>query len=136
MNLWGDIMLAVKSMDVRENFKEWCNKVIGGETLVVSRPRNENVVIVSEKEYNEMANAKRNAEYLAMLDRSYKQLENGETISFSIEELRAMQGIGKPESLKHRPGYSRRIDEKNRLVYDIDELQNIKIISCRGHYDD
>ena len=64
-------MLAVKSMDVRENFKEWCNKVIGGETLIVSRPRNENVVIVSEKEYNEMAKAKRNAEYLAMLDRSY-----------------------------------------------------------------
>ncbi len=55
-----------------------------------------------------------------------------------IEDIRrngAMQGIGKPESLKHRPGYSRRIDEKNRLVYDIDELQNIKIISCRGHYD-
>ncbi|MCM1123609.1 MAG: hypothetical protein NC416_13590 [Eubacterium sp.] len=42
-------MLAVKSMDVRENFKEWCNKVIGGETLIVSRPKNENVVIVSER---------------------------------------------------------------------------------------
>ena len=56
-----------------------------------------------------------------------------------IEDIRrngAMQGIGKPEPLKHRPGYSRRIDEKNRLVYDIDEVQNIKIISCRGHYDD
>lgn len=56
-----------------------------------------------------------------------------------IEDIRrngAMRGIGKPEPLKHRPGYSRRIDEKNRLVYDIDELQNIKILSCRGHYDD
>ena len=84
-------MLAVKSMDVRENFKEWCNKVISGETLIVSRPKNENVVIVSEKEYNEMAKARRNAEYLAMLDRSYKQLENGESISFSMEELRAME---------------------------------------------
>ena len=84
-------MLAVKSMDVRENFKEWCNKVISGETLIVSRPKNENVVIVSEKEYNEMAKAKRNAEYLAMLDRSYKQLESGESISFSMEELRAME---------------------------------------------
>ena len=48
-----------------------------------------------------------------------------------IEDIRrngAMQGIGKPESLKHRPGYSRRIDEKNRLVYDIDELQNINSV--------
>lgn len=84
-------MLAVKSMDVRENFKEWCNKVIGGETLVVSRPRNENVVIVSEKEYNEMAKAKRNAEYLKKLDHSFAQLEQGKTISFSLEELRAME---------------------------------------------
>ncbi len=29
-------MLAVKSMDVRENFKEWCNKVISGETISFS----------------------------------------------------------------------------------------------------
>lgn len=84
-------MLAVKSMDVRENFKEWCNRVVSGETLVVSRPKNENVVIVSEKEYNEMAKAKRNAEYLAMLDKSFKQLEDGKTISFSMEELREME---------------------------------------------
>lgn len=56
-----------------------------------------------------------------------------------IEDIRrngAMQGIGKPEPLKHRSGYSRRIDEANRLVYEIDELQNIKIVSCKGHYDD
>ena len=66
-------MLAVKSMDVRENFKEWCNKVINGETLIVSRPKNENVVIVSEKEYNEMVKAKRNAEYLAKLDKSFQR---------------------------------------------------------------
>ena len=53
-----------------------------------------------------------------------------------IQRNGAMQGIGKPEPLKHRPGYSRRIDEQNRLVYEIDELQNIVIISCRGHYED
>ncbi len=60
-------------------------------------------------------------------------------INSLIEDIRrngAMQGIGKPEPLRHRPGYSRRIDETNRLVYDIDELQNIKIISCKGHYED
>lgn len=47
-----------------------------------------------------------------------------------------LEGIGRPERLKYRPGYSRRIDEKNRLVYEIDTLQNIKIISCRGHYEE
>ena len=83
-------MIAVNSMDVRENFKEWCNKVIGGETLIVSRPKNENVVIVSEKEYNEMAKAKRNEEYLKKLDHSFAQLEQGEVIHKSLDELRAM----------------------------------------------
>ena len=81
-------MLAVKSMDVRENFKEWCNKVIGGETLVVSRPRNENVVIISEKEYNEMAKLKRNAEYLAMLDRGYADIAQGKGITKTRSEER------------------------------------------------
>lgn len=84
-------MLAVKSMDVRDNFKDWCNQVINGETLIVSRPKNENVVIVSEKEYNELQKAKKNADYLAMLDRSRNQLEQGKTISFTLDELKAME---------------------------------------------
>ena len=63
-------MLAVKSMDVRENFKTLCDRVFHGETLIVSRPKNENVVIMSETEYNEIMKAKRNADYLAMLDQS------------------------------------------------------------------
>lgn len=55
-----------------------------------------------------------------------------------LEDIRrngALNGIGKPESLKNREGYSRRIDKENRLVYVIDELQNIKIIACKGHYE-
>ena len=84
-------MLAVKSMDVRENFKEWCNKVINGETVIVSRPKNENVVIISEREYNEMTKAKRNAEYLAMLDRGYSDIAQGKGITKTMEELRAME---------------------------------------------
>lgn len=39
-------MLAVKSMDVCESFKEWCNKVINGETFIVSKPKNESISIV------------------------------------------------------------------------------------------
>ena len=72
----------------------------------------------------------------------YWQIQDRKTlkkINELLEDIRrngAMKSIGKPERLRYRPGYSRRIDEKNRLVYDIDELQNIKIISCRGHYDD
>lgn len=45
-----------------------------------------------------------------------------------------MQGEGKPEKLRHEDGYSRLIDEANRLVYTI-EGEAIAIISCRGHYE-
>jgi toxin YoeB len=46
-----------------------------------------------------------------------------------------MAGIGKPEALKTRKAYSRRIDEQHRLIYEADESQNLRIISCRGHYE-
>lgn len=46
-------------------------------------------------------------------------------------------GIGKPEALVgDLSGYwSRRINDKDRLIYKIDE-QNIYIISCKFHYND
>ena len=80
-------MLAVKSMDVRDNFKKLCDKVFNGETLIVSRPKNENIVMLSEKEYNEMLKAKRNADYLAMLDKSIAEAKSGGFITKSIDEL-------------------------------------------------
>lgn len=47
------------------------------------------------------------------------------------------EGIGKPEPLTgDRSGYwSRRIDEKNRLVYKITG-DSIRIAQCRTHYGD
>ena len=47
------------------------------------------------------------------------------------------QGIGKPEPLKEDLSglWSRRIDEKNRLVYRIRD-GIIEIAQCKGHYKD
>ena len=82
-------MLAVKSMDVRENFKSLCDKVFRGETLIVSRPKNENIVMMSES--NEIMKAKRNAEYLAMLDKSMAEAEAGGFITKTVDELGAYE---------------------------------------------
>lgn len=46
-------------------------------------------------------------------------------------------GIGKPEQLKHQFSglWSRKLDEKNRIVYDIRESEiAVYIVSARGHY--
>ena len=44
---------------------------------------------------------------------------------------------GKPEPLRGdlQGFWSRRIDEKNRLVYSITADDTICIIGCRGHYE-
>ena len=84
-------MIATKQMDVRANIKKYFDMAFDGEPVIVSRKGNKNVVIISEAEYNELAKAKRNAEYLAKLDKSFKQFEEGKTISFSMEELREME---------------------------------------------
>ena len=47
------------------------------------------------------------------------------------------EGVGKPEPLKHewQGFWSRRIDDKNRIVYCIKDEQ-IQIAQCGSHYRD
>ena len=83
-------MIATKQMDLRANIKKYFDLAFNGETIVVSRKENKNVVVISEQEYNELQRAKRNAEYLAKLDRSFAQLKQGEVVIKSMEELERM----------------------------------------------
>ena len=46
-----------------------------------------------------------------------------------------MKGIGKPEPLKYRKGYSRRITDDHRLAYDVED-GILYIYACKGHYND
>lgn len=83
-------MTVARQMDVRANIKKYFDLAFGGEPIIVSRKQNKNVVVISESEYNDLQKAKRNAEYLAKLDRSFAQLENGEVIVKSMTELERM----------------------------------------------
>lgn len=77
-------------------------------------------------------------QYVYWQTQDQKTLKKINRLIIDIKRNGALQGIGKPELLKHDKSglYSRRIDESNRLIYGIDELQNIRIISCKGHYED
>lgn len=83
-------MIAAKPIDVRAKLKNYMDIAFNGEPVIVSRKQNRNVVIISENEYNDLQKAKRNAEYLSHLDRSYMQLERGEVVVKSMEELELM----------------------------------------------
>lgn len=52
-------------------------------------------------------------------------------------ERNGNSGLGHPEPLKGNLSgwWSREIDEKNRLVYKIED-DSIKIYQCKNHYDD
>lgn len=73
-------------------------------------------------------------EYQYWFREDRKNLKKINDLIKSIERDGVMQGIGKPEPLRYRNGYSRRIDEKNRLIYDIKNGQ-LLLISCKGHYE-
>ena len=74
------------------------------------------------------------ADYLYWQSQDKKTLKRINELIKDIERNGALNGIGKPEALKYRKGFSRRIYETNRLVYAIDENGVLWIISCRGHY--
>ena len=51
-------------------------------------------------------------------------------------ERNHFSGIGKPEPLRNNLSgfWSRRIDDKNRIVYRITN-NTLEILSCKGHYE-
>ncbi len=85
-----------------------------GEVVIVPRKKNKNVVVISEAAYNELQDKH---DPRCFSDHLYWQTQDR-------------------KNLKYRPGYPRRIDDGDRLVYDIDEMKNIVILSCKDHYDD
>ena len=75
-------------------------------------------------------------QYIAWQTMDKKMLKRINELLKSIDRDGAMNGIGKPEKLKHRDGeYSRRIDDANLLVYEIDE-SGIIVKACKGHYEE
>lgn len=89
-------MIAVKQMELRSNMRKYFDRAADGEVVIVPRKKNKNVVVISEAAYNELQD-KHNARYTQKLDRSLEQLERGETISFTMDELSEMEsGDWKP----------------------------------------
>ena len=68
-------MLAVNYSTMRNNLKDYCDK---GEKIVV---------LMSLEQYNQLVKAAKNAEYLAMIDRSIAQFEAGKAQEHELIEV-------------------------------------------------
>lgn len=75
-------------------------------------------------------------EYISWQQEDKKTLKRINQLIQDIQRNGLTSGIGKPEPLKGRKAYSRRIDAANRLVYIGDAEQNLVILSCKGHYEE
>lgn len=81
-------MLAVNYSTIRNNLKSYCDEATDNhETIIVTRKNEKNIVIMSLEQYNQMAKASRNAEYLAMIDRAIEQLSSGKGQKHELIEV-------------------------------------------------
>ena len=70
-------MLVVNYSTIREQLKNYCDKVTDEhETVIVTRKGEKNVVLISLEEWNALQKAVKNAEYLAKIDRAIEQLSD------------------------------------------------------------
>ena len=74
-------------------------------------------------------------EYLQWQSSDKKIIARINKLNKSIEREGTLEGIGKPEPLRYRNGFSRRITDEHRLIYDVED-GILYIYSCKGHYDD
>lgn len=76
-------------------------------------------------------------EYTNLQNSDKQKIKKINTLIKDIKRNGALIGIGSPEPLKNNlNGYfSRQINEKDRLVYKI-ENECLTIVQCDGHYND
>ena len=74
-------------------------------------------------------------EYVAWQMQDKKTLKRINLLLKDVER-HPFEGLGKPEPLRGELSgfWSRRIDEKNRLLYRVSR-DSLEILSCKGHYD-
>ena len=84
-------VITIKTNDVVQNFKKIANIIIGGERVLISRPRNENLVIMTEKEANELTKAKENLNYIKKLESSIAEADNGQVVMYTSNQMRELE---------------------------------------------
>lgn len=76
-------MIATNYSEVRNNLKAYCDKATKDyETIIITRKNNENVVLMSEEEYNNLMEnlyIRSNSEYYNRLAKRIEEIEANNT---------------------------------------------------------
>ena len=84
-------MIATNYSEVRNNLKTYCDKATKDyETIIITRKNNENVVLMSEEEYNNLMEnlyIRLNLKYYQKLVESIKEVEKGNVKEHDLVEV-------------------------------------------------
>ncbi|EEO41138.1 type II toxin-antitoxin system prevent-host-death family antitoxin (plasmid) [Fusobacterium vincentii] len=84
-------MIATNYSEVRNNLKTYCDKATKDyETIIITRKNNENVVLMSEEEYNNLMEnlyIRSNLKYYQRLVESIKEVEKGNVKEHDLIEV-------------------------------------------------
>ena len=84
-------MIATNYSEVRNNLKAYCDKATKDyETIIITRNNNENVVLMSEEEYNNLMEnlyIRSNLKYYQKLVESIKEVEKGNVKEHDLIEV-------------------------------------------------
>ena len=84
-------MIATNYSEVRNNLKAYCDKETKDyETIIITRKNNENVVLMSEEEYNNLMEnlyIRSNLKYYQRLVESIKEVEKGNVKEHDLIEV-------------------------------------------------
>ena len=84
-------MTAVNMTTLRSNLKKYCDKAYQEkDAVIITRNNEENLVLIRLDEWDELRKLKENAAYLAKIDRADKQIQEGNIIVKTLDELAAM----------------------------------------------
>lgn len=78
-------MVATKPINIGDEYRKL---VLQGEPILDNE---QDIVIISMQDYEELKKVKNNAVYLAEIDKRIERLNQGEGIHKTMEELRAME---------------------------------------------
>ena len=84
-------MIATNYSEVRNNLKAYCDKATKDyETIIITRKNNENVVLMSEEEYNNLMEnlyIRSNLKYYQRLVESINEVEKGNVKEHDLIEV-------------------------------------------------
>ncbi len=80
-------MTATITTELKANLKFYIDKAVNGDSVIITRPKKKNAVLIGEDEYNELLRIKQNADYLYKINTSIQQAKEGKVVVKSMEEL-------------------------------------------------